>query len=254
MTFLAPLMLIGLVLVPVLLGLYLWAQRRRQRYAVRFTNLDLLANLAPKRPAWRRHLPPIIYLAAIAALAIALARPQLVVPTPRDDATVMLAIDVSGSMKATDVAPTRLDAAKVAAKSFIDQLPKGIRVGIVSFGSHATTLVQPTIDREALTQAIDALVPRDGTAMGDGLMQVLDVAEQIQAQDAAVSPTPTTRRAASFPSGTPSTAGCSWVRRCTSSCTRSPPAGQPSPAWRRSPTVSRRSASRSGRTPAAPSS
>jgi Ca-activated chloride channel family protein len=201
MTFLAPLMLIGLLLVPVLLGLYLWAQRRRQRYAVRFTNLDLLANLAPKRPAWRRHLPPVIYLAAIAALAIGLARPQLVVATPREDATVMLAIDVSGSMKATDVDPTRLDAAKAAAKSFIAQLPKGIRVGIVSFATHANTLVQPTTDRETLTQAIDALVPRDGTAMGDGLMAALDVAEQVQAQDAAASPSPT---ASAAPSTDPS--------------------------------------------------
>ena len=120
MTFLAPQMLLGLLLVPIAIGFYLWAQRRRSKYAVRFTNLDLLANLATKRPAWRRHLPPVLYLAAIAALLIGLARPTMVVPVPREDATVVLAMDVSGSMRATDVSPTRLDAAKASALSFID--------------------------------------------------------------------------------------------------------------------------------------
>ena len=184
MTFLAPLLLIGLLLVPILLGLYAWAQRRRSRYAVRFTNLDLLANLAPRRPAWRRHVPPAIYLAAVVALVIGLARPSMVVAVPREDATVLLAIDVSGSMKATDVAPTRLDAAREAAQSFIDQLPEGIRVGIVAFASRPVTLVAPTADRGQLDAALDGLRALDGTAMGDALMQVLDIAETIQAGDA----------------------------------------------------------------------
>ena len=204
MTFLAPMLLLGLLLVPVLLGLYVWAQRRRQRYAVRFTNLDLLANIAPKRPAWRRHLPPLLYLVAVAALAIGLARPQMVVATPREDATVMLAIDVSGSMKATDVDPTRLDAAKAAAKSFIAQLPMGIRVGVVSFASRPVTLVEPSTDHDKLDAAIDTLRPLDGTAMGDALMQVLDIAEQIQAQDTANGAAATPAPAAS---GAPSASG-----------------------------------------------
>ena len=185
MTFLAPLLLLGLLLVPVLIGLYLWAQRRRSRYAVRFTNLDLLANIAPKRPSWRRHLPPVLYLTAVAFLVLGLARPSMVVAVPREDATVMLAIDVSGSMKATDVAPTRLDAAKDAARSFVGQLPEGIRVGVVSFASRPQTLVQPTDDRDAVIDAIDRLEPLDGTAMGDAMMQVLAIAEDIQAADAA---------------------------------------------------------------------
>ena len=185
MTFLAPLLLLGLLLVPVLLGLYVWAQRRRSRYAVRFTNLDLLANLAPRRPAWRRHVPPVFYLAAVAALVLGLARPTMVVAVPREDATVLLAMDVSGSMKATDVTPTRLDAAREAARAFIDQLPDGIRVGIVAFASRPVTLVAPTDDRAQLDEAIDGLRALDGTAMGDALMQVLDLAEQIQAGDAA---------------------------------------------------------------------
>jgi len=184
MTFLAPLLLLGLLLVPVLLGLYAWAQRRRSRYAVRFTNLDLLANLAPRRPAWRRHVPPAIYLAAVAALVLGLARPTMVVAVPREDATIVLAIDISGSMKATDVAPTRLDAAREAAQSFIDQLPENIRVGIVAFASRPVTLVAPTTDRGELDTALDRLQALDGTAMGDALMQVLDLAETIQAGDA----------------------------------------------------------------------
>src|SRR5215207_6786139 len=99
----------------------------------------------------------------------------------RGDATVVLAIDISGSMKATDVAPTRLDAAREAAQSFIDQLPERIRVGIVAFASRPVTLVSPTTDRDALDAALDRLEPLDGTAMGDALMQVLDLAETIQA-------------------------------------------------------------------------
>jgi Ca-activated chloride channel family protein len=195
MNFLAPAMLLGLLLIPVAIGFYLWAQRRRSKYAVRFTNLDLLANLTPRRPSWRRHLPPVLYLGAIAALLIGLARPTMVIATPREDATVILAMDVSGSMRATDVSPTRLDAAKASALSFIGQLPEGVRVGIVSFASEPVTLVSPTADREELKNAIDGLTARDGTAMGDALMQVLDIAEKIQTDnaetpDASASPSP----------------------------------------------------------------
>jgi Ca-activated chloride channel homolog len=205
MTFLAPMLLLGLLLVPILLGLYVLVQRRRTRYAVRFTNLDLLANLAPKRPAWRRHVPAAIYLVAISLLAIGLARPTMVLAVPREDSTVLLAIDVSGSMTATDVAPTRLAAAKAAAHDFVQQLPAGIRVGIVSFASQPKTLIEPTADHAALDEAIDTLKPRDGTAMGDALMQVLDMAEAIKAEDgASASPAPTASGApVDGPSGEP---------------------------------------------------
>jgi len=196
MNFLAPEMLLGLLLVPIAIGFYLWAQRRRSKYAVRFTNLALLSNLVPKRPSWRRHLPPVLYLGAIAALLIGLARPTLIVPVPREDATVILTMDVSGSMRATDVAPTRLDAARASALSFIEQLPENVRVGIVAFASEPVTLVSPTTDRTQLKAAIGSLTARDGTAMGDALMQVLDIAEKIQADeaetpDASASPEPT---------------------------------------------------------------
>ena len=196
MNFLAPEMLLGHLLVPIAIGFYLWAQRRRSKYAVRFTNLALLSNLVPKRPSWRRHLPPVLYLGAIAALLIGLARPTLIVPVPREDATVILTMDVSGSMRATDVAPTRLDAARASALSFIEQLPENVRVGIVAFASEPVTLVSPTTDRTQLKAAIGSLTARDGTAMGDALMQVLDIAEKIQADeaetpDASASPEPT---------------------------------------------------------------
>ena len=208
MNFLAPELLLGLLLVPIAIGFYLWAQRRRSKYAVRFTNLDLLANIAPRRPSWRRHLPPALYLGAIAALLIGLARPTMVVAVPREDATVILTMDVSGSMKATDVDPTRLDAARAAAQSFIDQLPAKIRVGIVAFASQPVTLVSPTTDRAQLKAALDSLRPRDGTAMGDALMQVLDIAKQIQADanapDASAAPSAGTASASPAPSQAPS--------------------------------------------------
>jgi Ca-activated chloride channel family protein len=188
MNFLAPQMLLGLLLVPIAIGFYLWAQRRRSKYAVRFTNLALLSNLAPRRPSWRRHLPPILYLGAIAALLIGLARPTMVLKVPREDATVILTMDVSGSMRATDVSPTRLDAARASALSFIDQLPANMRVGVVAFASEPVTLVSPTTDRTELKTAIDGLTARDGTAMGDALMQVLDIAEKIQKDSAAETP------------------------------------------------------------------
>jgi Ca-activated chloride channel family protein len=204
MTFLAPELLFGLLLIPLAIGFYLWAQRRRSGYAVRFTNLDLLANIAPRRPAWRRHVPPAFYLAAVAALVLGLARPTMVVAVPREDATVVLAMDVSGSMKATDVAPSRLSAAREAARSFIDQLPAGVRVGIVAFASRPVTLVQPTTDRTQLDAALDGLQALDGTAMGDALMQVLDLAEVIQAGGAAATGDAATGDAGTADGATPS--------------------------------------------------
>jgi Ca-activated chloride channel homolog len=181
MNFLAPQLLLGLLLIPLGIGAYVWTQRRRSRYAVRFTNLELLANLAPRRPGWRRHVPPALYLIAIGGLLLALARPTMLVNVPREDATVILGIDVSGSMTAVDVSPNRLAAAKSAATSFLDQLPAGIRIGLVSFSSQPRTLVEPTADRQAIRTAIDGLVAKGGTAMGDAINSMLDLAETVQA-------------------------------------------------------------------------
>src|SRR5215212_2351184 len=144
MTFADPVLLFGLLVVPAALLGYRLIQRRRSRYAVRFTNVALLENLVPRTPAWRRHVPPALYLVAMAALVIALARPSMTLGVPREEATIVLAIDVSRSMRATDVEPTRLAAAQEASSAFVDQLPAKFKVGLVAFSTDARTLVMPT--------------------------------------------------------------------------------------------------------------
>jgi Ca-activated chloride channel family protein len=164
-----------LLLVPVALAAYLLAQRRRSRYTVRFTNLDLLANVVSAKPGWRRHVPPAFYLLALAALLVSLARPQALALVPKEQATVILVMDVSGSMNATDVEPTRLLSSQRAATAFVEDLPEKFRVGIVSFASTAQTLTRPTTDRVAVYGAIDSLHAEGATAMGDGIERALDV-------------------------------------------------------------------------------
>jgi Ca-activated chloride channel family protein len=176
MTFASPELLMGLLLVPIAIGVYLFVQRRRSRYAVRFTNVDLLANLVPKTPAWRRHVPPLLYLVAISALVVGLARPSMVVATPREEATIILTIDVSRSMRATDVEPSRLVAAQQAASDFVDQLPESFRVGLVVFSTEARIVASPTTDRAEIHAAIDNLVANGGTAMGDAIVLSLQAA------------------------------------------------------------------------------
>jgi Ca-activated chloride channel homolog len=175
MTFESPTLLWGLLLVPVAIAAYLLAQRRRARYAVRFTNLDLLANVVQRSPGWRRHVPAALYLLALSALLLSLARPQATIPVPREQATVLLVMDVSGSMNATDVRPSRLVAAKEAAKSFLDQLPRSFRVGLVSFAGSAQVLTPPTNDRAPVRAAVDSLRADGGTAMGDAIERALQV-------------------------------------------------------------------------------
>ena len=170
-----PGLLWALLLVPVALAAYLLAQRRRSRYTVRFTNLDLLANVVSGTPGWRRHVPPGFYLLALAALLISLARPQAITLVPKEQATIVLVMDVSGSMNATDVQPTRMVSAQRAATTFVEQLPEKFRVGIVSFGKIAETLIRPTTDRAAVYEAIDSLHAEGATAMGDGIARALDV-------------------------------------------------------------------------------
>ena len=181
MTFASPLFLTALLLVPVALAVYLLVQRRRSRYAVRFTNVDLLANIVPRSPRWRRHVPPALYLVAIAALGIALARPSMTVDVPRDEATVILTMDVSGSMMTTDVSPSRLDAAKAAATTFVDQLPAGFRVGLVAFSTDARIVLAPTGDRAQVHDAIANLTAGGGTALGDAIALSIQAAHSGQA-------------------------------------------------------------------------
>ena len=179
MTFAQPFMLIALLGVPLAVLGYLYVQRRRSRYVVRFTNVDLLANLVPKTPAWRRHVPPALYVAAMAALVIALARPSAMVAVPREDATIILAMDTSGSMMATDVAPSRLASAKEAAATFVDRLPPTFQVGLVTFSTAAQVAVRPTTDRAEIHAALDSLVADGGTALGDAIGTSTDLAREV---------------------------------------------------------------------------
>jgi Ca-activated chloride channel family protein len=198
MSFASPELLLGLLIVPIALIGYLLVQRRRSRYAVRFTNVDLLTNLVPRSPGVRRHIPPILYLTAIAALAIGLARPSLVLAVPREEATIMLTMDVSRSMRATDVDPNRLTAAQQAATDFVDRLPEQFRVGLVAFSTEARLVVEPTTDRAEIREALATLRADGGTAMGDAI----DLA--LQASGAVPEATPTPDGSASpEPSATP---------------------------------------------------
>ena len=173
MTFLAPERM-ALLLVPIALGLgYLWLQRRRSRYALRFTDLDLLDTVAPDRPGWRRHLPAAVFLVAMLVLTTGLARPALATEVPQS-ATVVVALDVSYSMRAEDVAPNRLVAAQAAARRFIEIVPPDLRVGLVVFDESARAVVAPTRSHDRLLGAIGRLKLGPGTAIGEGIYTSLE--------------------------------------------------------------------------------
>ena len=150
-------------------------QRRRRSYVVRFTNLDLLENVVAESPRWRRHVPAALTLLALTALVIGIARPEVAVAVPREEATVILAMDSSGSMTATDVAPDRMTAAREAASSFVEGLPDGFRVGVVSFSNEADVVVPPTEDRDEASRALQALQADNGTALGDAIARSVDL-------------------------------------------------------------------------------
>jgi Ca-activated chloride channel homolog len=160
--------------VALLVGIYVAVQRRRRAYAVRFTNLDLLASIAPKRPGWRRHVAAAVYLLALTALVVGFARTTWETRVPRERATVMLAIDTSLSMEATDVEPSRIEAAQAAATSFLDQVPDTVNVGLVSFNGRATVRVTPTTDRQVVRDAIGGLQLDESTAIGEAIFASLE--------------------------------------------------------------------------------
>lgn len=167
--FAAPVWFVLLLVVAALVAGYVWAQRRRRRSMVKFSNLELLDRVAPRRQGWPRHVPMALLGVALVLLTVALAGPTAQQRIPRNRATVMLTMDVSLSMMAKDVEPTRLEAAKLAAKEFADKLPPGINLGLVSFAGTATVMVMPTTDRSSVKQAIDGLKLSEATATGDGL-------------------------------------------------------------------------------------
>jgi Ca-activated chloride channel family protein len=176
--YLAPARLWLLLGVVVFAVLYVVLQRRRGKYAVRFTNLALLEAVAPQRPGWRRHATAAAFLVALTALVVAFARPTHDEKVPRERATVIVAIDVSLSMEATDVDPSRLAAVKVAAAAFVDQLPSKINVGLVSFDANSRIDVTPTTDRTKVKRAIDRLQVDEGTAIGEAIFNSLTAIEQ----------------------------------------------------------------------------
>lgn len=169
---------LSLLVVPLLLaGAYVFSRTRHSQYAVQFTNLDLLDEVAPHTPGWRRHLPAAALLLALALLVVGIARPTRDVEIPVAASTVVLALDTSISMDARDVEPRRLDAAQDAAYRFLDEVPDQVRVGLVSFAETAVANVAPTEDREVVRNAIQRLTLRPGTAIGEALLTAVDLIE-----------------------------------------------------------------------------
>jgi Ca-activated chloride channel family protein len=162
-----------LLVVVAVIGLYIVVQLARQRRLLRFANMELLESVAPKRPTRWRHLPAILLVAALLLLTVAMAGPTHDVRIPRNRAVVMLVIDVSQSMRATDISPSRLAAAQQAAKQFADQLTPGINLGLIAYAGTATVLVSPTTNRDATKAAIDKLQLADRTATGEGIFTAL---------------------------------------------------------------------------------
>src|SRR4030095_4708491 len=181
MTFATPLALLALLLVPLVVLALVMAKRRRIRYAIRYPALDVLAG-GVERERRGRWIPAALLILALTALLLGAARPMARVPVPRAEAPVMLVIDVSGSMNADDVEPTRMEAAQRAASPFLDRLPERFPVDLVIFSSEAETLVPPTTDREAVRGALATLNANGGTAMGDGLARALGVIEGARQQ------------------------------------------------------------------------
>jgi Ca-activated chloride channel homolog len=173
-SFREPLLLAALALLPLAVAAYVAVQRRRRRFAVRYTNVDLIAGVATA--GWVRHIPALLALGALAALLIALAQPERTVAAQRREATVVMVTDTSGSMLAKDVRPDRLTAAREAARALTRQVPEDFRLGLVKFGSVAEQVVEPTTDRTRMELALRSLSVQGATAMGDGLRLGLEAA------------------------------------------------------------------------------
>ncbi|MBX7070525.1 MAG: VWA domain-containing protein [Microthrixaceae bacterium] len=173
-SFLSPDRLWWLLAVAAMAVAYVLLQFRTKTYAIRFSNLDLLDKVAPKRPGWRRHVIAGVYLLALASLVVAMAQPLATERVPKERATIILAIDTSLSMQATDVSPTRIDSAKVAAQKFVTSLPEKLQLGLVTFNGNTRLMVPPSTDRSSVTRAIQSLQLDEGTAIGDAVKTSLD--------------------------------------------------------------------------------
>jgi len=163
-----------LLLIPVLIVVYILAQLRRQKYALRYASLTLVKDALGRGPGIRRHIPPVLFLLALVVMIFALARPIAVITLPSQEGTVILTFDVSGSMMADDLKPTRMEAAKAAARAFVDKQPNGVLIGIVAFSDNASMVQSPTDDKTAVLAAINRLQPQRATAIGRGLLTSID--------------------------------------------------------------------------------
>lgn len=170
LNFLWPQFLWLLGLVPLLVVAYVWLLRRKKKNALQYASLSIVRDAMGKGPGWRRHVPPALFLLSMVAMLLAAARPMAVISLPSNQQTIMLAMDVSGSMRATDVKPNRIEAAQAAAKQFLQNLPRHVRVGIVAFAGSAQVAQLPTLSREDLNTAIDRFQLQRGTATGNGIM------------------------------------------------------------------------------------
>jgi len=170
MSFLSPEFLWLLLALPASVGLYWWVQQKKKQSALRYANLEIVKAAIGKGLWWRRHLPPAILFAALAAMLTAVARPSAVVTLPTHHETVILAIDVSGSMRANDVEPSRIEAAQAAARTFIAQQPRSTRIGVVAFAGSAALVQPPTSNRHDLRAAIEQLQLQHATAVGSGIL------------------------------------------------------------------------------------
>ena len=159
-----------LILVPLLAGLYVLLLRRKSRAAVSYGNLGVVQAAAAASRSFRRHVPPLLMLIAIASLLVAVARPATFVVLPSQRGTVILAMDISGSMQATDIQPNRLEASRLAARTFVEQQPRNVRIGIVAFAGGAALVQPPTLDRDDVISAIDRFQTQLGTAVGSGIL------------------------------------------------------------------------------------
>ena len=189
MTFDHPDVLIALIVVPLLVLLWLRYDRRRRAGAARFASLALVPNLIERRPGRLRLIPPILFLLALTFLIVGMARPHAKIRVPRHEATVVLAMDISRSMDAQDVSPTRLDAAKEAAKQFLAKVPSEYSVALVAFGSRAFVAVPPTLDRTLVSSGLDDLTSGQGTAIGDAVVLSAQLGQRQRAVDGTIPPT-----------------------------------------------------------------
>jgi len=187
-TFESPLWLLALLIVPALIVAYVVRERRRPSYQARFASLALLPNVVNHRPGIRRHLPVAVLLVALGALIVGVARPHATVSVRREEATVIVALDVSNSMRATDVHPSRLEAAKAAAAAFVAKVPKRYRIGIVSIASRATVALPPTTDRSLVADALASLHSSGGTALGDGVALATQLVQRQRTIDGVLPP------------------------------------------------------------------